>query len=557
MTRPHLPQRTCVAPPGRFIYGLHQPRYRVLNLRETQAIGPLGILENGDFVENGRNFPHHSLSVDIGEPVFEIPNPLPFRGTTFILKSWADAAALHHDRITLAPPPATSFSETCRAILGNPDDATLDRIFAGLPAAVQLAVATTSTDPEDLTRLAELTCEIVHGTRTGLAAGLKFNASADGRSRPVINNHPLFEALANNPHLPDDYKLVMVLRAGVQGGSEIVGETVKCGNLGHVYEYLRRNSYIPWGHYASNMADDTVRYRTTDLSMADIRGLRHLYYQRTYVRLAADLGLPLPPERETMPVKKLEMLREKIINILAEGGPAGELPFTATLWGWNYGFDFSPTLYRLHASHQQIHTQYAMLPAVVTQLDSHGNQGQADMPAYGCGDMVAEVVARYRAEHQRDFFADYLAAIRTNQRTDGNPAGEHSLVVHEDEQVILFVPKAQTSQWELQIMPLRPVGNILEADTAMRAALDRALLIAQKILAGLGARLVTSIEFPKRFDAPDTGQRLLYALLPKLPESPGAFSEAQLRWINGHYPEDFAAACRVKLPAVLRATAPD
>jgi hypothetical protein len=27
----------------------------------------------------------------------------------------------------------------------------------------------------------------------------------------------------------------------------------------------------------------------------------------------------------------------------------------------------------------------------------------------------------------------------------------------------------------------------------------------------------------------------------------GAFSEAQLRWINGHYPEDFASACRLQI----------
>jgi hypothetical protein len=27
----------------------------------------------------------------------------------------------------------------------------------------------------------------------------------------------------------------------------------------------------------------------------------------------------------------------------------------------------------------------------------------------------------------------------------------------------------------------------------------------------------------------------------------GAFSEAQLRYINGHYPEDFAIACRQEL----------
>ena len=45
----------------------------------------------------------------------------------------------------------------------------------------------------------------------------------------------------------------------------------------------------------------------------------------------------------------------------------------------------------------------------------------------------------------------------------------------------------------------------------------------------------------------DAEQHLLYVFLPRLPESPGGFSEAQLRWINGHYPEDFAAACREQL----------
>jgi hypothetical protein len=44
---------------------------------------------------------------------------------------------------------------------------------------------------------------------------------------------------------------------------------------------------------------------------------------------------------------------------------------------------------------------------------------------------------------------------------------------------------------------------------------------------------------------------MVYAFLPRLPESPGAFSEAQLRWINGHYPEDFALACRLRLEQVL------
>ena len=71
-----------------------------------------------------------------------------------------------------------------------------------------------------------------------------------------------------------------------------------------------------------------------------------------------------------------------------------------------------------------------------------------------------------------------------------------------------------------------------------------------RTLGEMGARMVTSIEYAKRFQNPDTDQRLLYALLPKLPQSPGGFSEAQLRWIVGHFPEDFAEACRHRLKAL-------
>ena len=98
----------------------------------------------------------------------------------------------------------------------------------------------------------------------------------------------------------------------------------------------------------------------------------------------------------------------------------------------------------------------------------------------------------------------------------------------------------------MQLVPTRPLGNILEADLATRRALDEGMLIAMRILTGLGARMITSIEYPKRFGA-TTDQRLLYSFLPKLPYAPGAFSEAQLRFICGHYPEDFARACRMKL----------
>ena len=168
-------------------------------------------------------------------------------------------------------------------------------------------------------------------------------------------------------------------------------------------------------------------------------------------------------------------------------------------------------------------------------------------PSYACGDLVADFTRRYLDKTGTDFFSNHIRAIRSNTRTDGERDREADLIVFEDKNVILFVPKAQTSQWELQLMPLTPCGNILEADTSMKNSLNRGILTALQVLEKLGARMVTSIEYAKRFDAGKTGQHLVYAFLPKIPESPGAFSEAQLRWINGHYPEDFALACRRKL----------
>jgi hypothetical protein len=185
-----------------------------------------------------------------------------------------------------------------------------------------------------------------------------------------------------------------------------------------------------------------------------------------------------------------------------------------------------------------IHQQYATTPAEVELTDGGA------MPSYSCGDQIAATIVQYDG----DFFRDYLRCIRENKRTDGDQQKERSLIVHEDENVLLFVPKAQTSQWELQLMVIadaegQPIGNVLEADAAVRESIDRGILLAQHIFAKLGARMVTSLEYSKRVGIRN-GQRLLYAFLPKLPWSMGAFSEAQCRYISSHFPEDFAAACR-------------
>jgi len=541
--------RSCVHPSGQFIYGVHVPSYQVANLRENDFVAPLGAFPDDKPYLNQGNFPEGALRVDQAERIYEIVNPLPFRGVTYISSAWAASRALNPASIKLPEPQAVSMRQALKGLLPAGAAQDLQKSFAALPEAVLLALAATSTDPEDLMILAAMSCELIRDG-AGEPVGLRYTEGDNGLARAQIFRPELFEVVVNNRHLPKAYRQVMVLRPGAQGGSEIVGEYCDEARGCHVFEYLRSNSYIPWGHYAANMADDAVRYRTEDLSDADMQGLRHLYYQRTFLRLAAQLNLPLPSARKTMTQAALEELRLAVLKALRrKNAPA--LPFTATLWGWNYGFDFAASGYRLHASHQQIHQQFAMLPQTVAAWHHGGQAAHEPIASYACGDLVADFCERYQEETGRDFFSAYFEAIRNNRRMDGMENKNTSLVVYEDERVMLFVPKAQTSQWELQIMPFMEVGNILEADGATRASLDRALLVAQKIFACLGARLVSSIEYSSRISAKPTGQRLLYALLPKLPYSMGAFSEAQLRWVNGHFPEDFAAVCRLHLPMAL------
>ncbi|MGD8368405.1 MAG: hypothetical protein PVG78_12230 [Desulfobacterales bacterium] len=533
--------RTCVAPDGSFAFGVHRPVYRVGNYREKNFFRPLGEDSQGRVLDNRRNFPANDVDEPGAGPVIEISNPFPFRGTTYILQRSADRIARAPGTIALPQRRPLSLSAELEEMLPEP---AAEGLFDRLPPPLKLALAVTSSDPRDLVRLARGCCSFVDDPVSGRPTGLRLSSAG----APEISDHPLFEALANNPHLPDDYKEVMVLRPGVQGGSEIVGEWSDPGEgkASHVFEYLRRNSYIPWGHYAANMAHDAVRYRVSDLTPADMAGMRHLYYQRTYLRLAAILGIDPPERRKRISTDVLEALRGRIHSRLT-GRPSPDLAFSATLWGWNFGFDYAPTGYRLHASHQQIHQQYAMIPA---RLEASG-QSHA-LPAYACGDLVAGFCRQYREATGRPFFETYLAAIRSNTRTDGHIARPRSLIVFEDEACLLFVPKAQTSQWELQLMTTGQEGNVIETDTTTRHSLDRAILVAVKILEKMGARMITIFEYSKRFDDPDKDQRLLYSFLPRLPESPGAFSEAQLRWINGHYPEDFAAACRGHLDPILQ-----
>lgn len=530
----------CVTPEGRFIYGIHKPSYSVANLRMDKHLKALGLCDDDTEHLNTANFPDGDVHVNKGGWIYEIANPLPFRGATYIDKCWADASAIDSSRIGLRRPEPLSFRNFLKN--NNIDN----NLITTLPRPLKLTLATCSTDPDDLKSLAESCCEFIKD-RAGKVIGLRYTKTVSGKTQAIIHDHDLFEAVANNPALEDEYKKVMVLRPGAQGESEITADWADHEGS-HIFEYLRKNSYIAGGHFAANMADDAIRYSIADLSENDMHGLRHLYYQRLYVSIADKVGIHIN-KRTRLTSEELEELRLQINEIIKDGTSSD----WATLWGWNFGFDYSPTDYRLHASHQQIHQQYAVVPAVMDGYHGDMHTSVSELSPFCCGDMVAASIEEYRRHCQSELFRDYFKAIDNNVRMDQRSNLPASLIVWRDNNVMLFVPKAQTSQWELQIMTIPDgngllPGNIFETDTNCRKSLNLALLKAQQALAGLGARMVTSIEYSKRIGRePAFHQPLIYSLLPKLPFSMGAFSEAQLRFINGHYPEDFAAACRNQL----------
>ncbi|MDX9964845.1 hypothetical protein [Desulfobacter postgatei] len=534
--------RTCVTPQGQFVVGIHKPGFDVDNFRQNSTDDVLGRLPDGRPVKNLQNYPQGQVQASADDRIYEIANAFPFRGSTFINSDWADRKAERPDTICLPARSDCSLSaclkqwQKGKGVQRN----TVTQMLELLPRPLKLALAQASTDPEELCALAGLACDFVYDNgKDHPPTGLSFGKNNQGWLFPVIHDHDLYDVLGNNPALPDVYKEVMVLKPGIQGDSPIVGESL---DNTHVFEYMRANSYIPWGHYATNMANDQIRYRANDLTPSDMAGMRHLYYQRIYVRLAQMLGVTLPATGRPLSTDELEALRMEITDALVSGDRSpldSESPFfTGALWGWNFGFGFAQSGHRLHASHQMIHQQNAMIPESI--LDSDGNP----YPCFACGDLVADFIRDYKAVYNTDFFTAFIKAIKNNQRTDMNPDGPNDLVVWENNKVMLFAPKAQVSEWELMLMTKSPCPHVLSADTATRNALDTGIRIAVQTLETLGAQMVTSVEFSGRFNSPVTEQHLVYSFIPRLPYAPGTFSEAQMRFIAGCFPEDFAFACR-------------
>ena len=77
--------RTCIDPSGVFICALHQPSYKVVNLRQADALAVLGHDSDGNAINNQANFPRGDLAINDACRVCEIPNAFPFWGATYIL----------------------------------------------------------------------------------------------------------------------------------------------------------------------------------------------------------------------------------------------------------------------------------------------------------------------------------------------------------------------------------------------------------------------------------------------------------------------------------------
>ncbi|MDY6988416.1 MAG: hypothetical protein SWQ30_10205 [Thermodesulfobacteriota bacterium] len=537
---------TCVAPSGDFVYGVHKSQFTACNLRENDDVAALGRTKDGTKIHNADNFPKTDVDVAPSTWVFEVPNAFPFMGATFIVKPCADNST------EKANPFRPQGEDNGKPVstgeeLDDIDEAVLER----LPRTLLLALAGTSKDPQVLTTLAKRSCRFAFDEKTEVPSGMVYEKTKDGQWAPVVMDRHLFELVSNNPSLPDSYKEHMVLVPGAQGDSAIVGEYT-LGDT-HIWEYLRQNSYIPWGHFAANMAQDAIRYEIASLTQKDVLGLRHLYYQRIYVQLASKLAIALPAERRSLRGHELEDLRLALVREIEQRNKRGApLPFNATIWGQNFGFDLSPAGYRLNASHQQVHQQFALVaPSVPVSAKGSNKSGEATIGTYAQGDLVAQFVRDYKERTDRDFFDAYLKAIQGNRRMDGKKDKNRDLIFFEDDNSIAFVPKAQRSQGEVQIMTKVACGNIVETDSKVRQSLDRAIWLALKVLADLGADMITALELSKRFDDLDSYQRLLYCFLPKHSQSPGGFSECQQRWITGHYPEDFAQICRCKAKEIV------
>ena len=206
-----IPVRTCVSKDGKFIFGIHRPCFKVENLREHDYISCLGVTSDGIKLDNKINFPDQNIDVKKADIIYEIPNPFPFRGTTYINSAWADKNAANPEKISLPVRQKIHFTEDLQRWLGKKglDIKDAEDFLEILPQPLLIALADTSTDPEELAALAKISCSFIFNKNNKIPCGLVFKKDGKGDLLPEFNNHELFEIVANNKYLPDNYKKII------------------------------------------------------------------------------------------------------------------------------------------------------------------------------------------------------------------------------------------------------------------------------------------------------------------------------------------------------------
>ena len=136
--------QTCVTPEGKFTVGIHDPGFEVHNLRETETTAVLGRCSDGQPVENRINFPSSMVRAEKTDRIYEVANPFPFRGTTFINSAWADRHAGRPDTVTVPRQPDCSLTAGVRTWLEkSPEQSGLKDenplFFSGSPAPAPAA----------------------------------------------------------------------------------------------------------------------------------------------------------------------------------------------------------------------------------------------------------------------------------------------------------------------------------------------------------------------------------------------------------------------------------
>ena len=135
--------RSCVGSDGKFRYGIHQPSFIAHNLRPNDHIQPLGTFPDGSLYTNEKNFPETDVEESNADTIFEIPNPFPFRGCTYISKSWADDKAKDPSKILLPKPSHYSFSTVLKELMGEKNSSyeNLHNAFNNLPEPILITGA--------------------------------------------------------------------------------------------------------------------------------------------------------------------------------------------------------------------------------------------------------------------------------------------------------------------------------------------------------------------------------------------------------------------------------